>query len=96
MTSSTSSEEVLAALRGKVHAVPGEEAWSPYSANLSMQGIKVLVDTPTPPQTSKDSYYEDTMLLLDMVREKRQKENQEKKDAKIRAMALEQKRKKQP
>ena len=40
---------------------------------------QVLVDTPTPPQTSKDSYYEDTMLLLDMVREKRQKENQEKK-----------------
>ena len=70
----------------------------------------MLVDTPTPPQTSKDSYYEDTMLLLDMVREKKQKENQEKKvwvqnkklritmfqDAKIRAMALEQKRKKQP
>lgn len=53
---------------------------------------QVLVDFPRPDSLSKENFYEDTMLLLQMIRDKRQKENQEKKDAKIRAMALEQKK----
>merc|ERR1712032_794859 len=85
----TSSEEVLGALRGKILAKSGVEPWTPYNANLSMQGIKVLVDFPRPDSTSKENFYEDTMLLLQMVRDKKQKEN---KETKIRAMALEQKR----
>merc|ERR1711990_146262 len=89
----TSSEEVIGALRGKILAKSRLEPWTPYKADLSMQGIKVLVDLPRPDSTAKDNFYEDTMLLLQIVREKKDKENSEKKEAKIRAMALEQKRK---
>ena len=35
--------QVLGALRGKILAKPGQEPWTPYHANLSMQGIKVYV-----------------------------------------------------
>ena len=78
----------------------------------------MLVDFPRPESTAKDNFYEDTMLLLQMVRDTKRKENREKKvqflekprpnchitkmpktrkiiyhqEAKIRAMALEQKR----
>ena len=41
---------------------------------------QVLVDFPRPDSTAaKDNFYEDTMLLLQMVRDKKQKENREKK-----------------
>ena len=40
---------------------------------------QVLVDFPRPDSLSKENFYEDTMLLLQMIRDKRQKENQEKK-----------------
>ena len=41
--------------------------------------IQVLIDFPCPDSTGKDNFYEDTMLLLQMVRDKRQKENRLKK-----------------
>ena len=41
--------------------------------------IQVLIDFPRPDSTGKDNFYEDTMLLLQMVRDKRQKENRLKK-----------------
>ena len=40
---------------------------------------QVLIDFPRPDSTGKDNFYEDTMLLLQMVRDKRQKENRQKK-----------------
>ena len=40
---------------------------------------QVLVDFPRPDSTGKDNFYQDTMLLLQMVRDKRQKENRQKK-----------------
>merc|ERR1712013_368879 len=63
---------------------------------MSMQGIKVVVKEPLPPQATKSGdSFEDTMLLLDIVREKKKKQNENKKEEMIRAMAMEQKRKKQ-
>jgi len=72
--------------------------------------LQVLIDFPRPDSAMKENFYEDTMLLLEMIKDKRHKENREKKvstsyqffnlcffssqEAKIRAMALEQKQRK--
>ena len=64
----------------------------------------MLVQDPSVHRTSKDNFYEDTMLLLDIVKERKTKENLVRKvsghfwsethfqDEKIRAMAMEQKK----
>ena len=44
-----------------------------------MQGIKVLVNNPVPENHQNPDSFEDTLLLLDMVKEKRMKEMQERK-----------------
>jgi len=96
-------EEVIESLRGKVlekeekdDGLGHKMQWTPYNANMSMQGIKVVVKEPLPPQATKSGdSFEDTMLLLDIVREKKKKQNENKKEEMIRAMAMEQKRKKQ-
>merc|ERR1712165_115254 len=67
--------------------------WTPYNSNLHMQGIKVIVNNPVPENHQNPDSFEDTLLLLDMVKEKRMKEMQERKDDMIRQMALEQKKK---
>merc|ERR1719436_737930 len=92
-------EEVIESLRGKVlekeEKEDGQE-WTPYNANMSMQGIKVLVKEPLPAEAKKSGdSFEDTMLLLDIVRERKKKQNENKKEEMIRAMAMEQKKKKQ-
>ena len=51
----------------------------PNSSEEAFHIIQVLVDFPRPDSTSKENFYEDTMLLLQMVRDKKQKENKEKK-----------------
>ena len=57
--------------------VQGEmNEWTPYNAELQMQSIKVLVKDPVPSKVTGGSF-EDTMLLLEMVKEKQQKENKE-------------------
>merc|ERR1712062_690807 len=67
--------------------------WTPFNSNLHMQGIKVLVDNPVPENHQNPDSFEDT-LLLDIVKEKRMKEMQQRKDDDmIRQMALEQKKK---
>ena len=53
--------------------------WTPYNSNLHMQGIKVIVDNPVPENHQNPDSFEDTLLLLDMVKEKRRKEMQERK-----------------
>ena len=68
------------------------EPWSPYSANLHMQGIKVMVKEPMPQKIQKGDAFEDTMLLLETMKEKKQKENKQQKEDQIRAMAMEKKR----
>merc|ERR1719209_456586 len=87
-----SAAEVIESLRGKVLEKEEKEdgqQWTPYNANMSMQGIKVLVKEPLPAEAKKSGdSFEDTMLLLDIVREN-------KKEEMIRAMAMEQKRKKE-
>ena len=59
------------------------------------QIFKVLVKNPTPTKVKKDGSFEDTMLLLELMREKKQKENKMKKEEMIRQMAMEQKMKNQ-
>merc|ERR1719412_3245484 len=58
-----------------------------------MQGIRVIVNNPVPENHQNPDSFEDTLLLLDMVKEKRLKEMQQRKDDMIRQMALEQKKK---
>ena len=41
--------------------------------------LQVLIDFPRPDSTMKENFYEDTMLLLEMIKDKRHKENREKK-----------------
>jgi len=67
--------------------------WTPYNSNLHMQGIKVIVNNPVPETHHNPDSFEDTLLLLDMVKEKKLKEMQQRKDDMIRQMALEQKKK---
>ena len=46
---------------------------------MNMQSIKVLVKNPVPQKVQVDSSFEDTMLLLEMMKEKKQKENKKQK-----------------
>ena len=41
--------------------------------------LQVLIDFPRPASAMKENFYEDTMLLLEMIKDKRHKENREKK-----------------
>merc|ERR1711892_301104 len=87
--------EVMQALRGKVISKNDRkveygdhiEPWSPYNANLHMQGIKVMVKEPMPQKIQKGDAFEDTMLLLEMM-----KENKQQKEDQIRSLAMEKKR----
>ena len=55
------------------------EEWTPFNAEMNMQSIKVLVKNPAPQKVQVDSSFEDTMLLLEMMKEKKQKENKKQK-----------------
>merc|ERR1712158_47450 len=76
---------------------PGHMEWTPLNSNLTMQGIKVQVNRPIPETTINNlaNSHEDTLLLLDLMRHKRQQEGQKKREDMIREMALQQKKKKQ-
>merc|ERR1712066_64258 len=104
-----SSSDVLLSLRGKVLEKPQRkpshgdqekscpvqheaEEWTPYNGDLHMQGIKVIVNRPTPKKTKVDMF-EDTMLLIDIYRHKMELDKFEKKEKKIRELALQQKKK---
>merc|ERR1711941_40909 len=67
--------------------------WTPFNSNLQMQGIKIVVDQPV--KKISAGSVEDTLLLLDIVKEKQQVENRKLKEERIRQMALEQKQKKE-
>jgi len=76
---------------------PGHQEWTPLNSNLCMQSIKIVENRPIPEKTINNlgSSTEDTLLLLDLMRQKKQQENEQKKEARIRQMALEQKQKKE-
>merc|ERR1712141_53208 len=76
---------------------PGHMEWTPLNSNLTMQGIKVQVNRPIPEKTINNlaNSHEDTLLLLDLMRHKRQQEGQKKREDMIREMALQQKKNKQ-
>merc|ERR1712168_202737 len=92
--------EVIQTLRGKVLTKNDRkveygdsiEPWSPFNADLHMQGIKVMVKDPVPRKIQKGDAFEDTMLLLEMMKKKQREKKQQKEDL-IRAMAMEKKRK---
>merc|ERR1711874_188089 len=90
-----SSEDVISSLKGKVLQKNPQRSdygeWTPYNAELQMQSIKVLVKDPIPSNVGGGSF-EDTMLLLEMVKEKQQKEKKELKEERIRQMAMEKKK----
>merc|ERR1712226_1355620 len=67
---------------------PGHMEWTPLNSNLTMKGIKVQVNRPIPETTINNlaNSHEDTLLLLDLMRQKR--------EDMIREMALQQKKKK--
>lgn len=99
------TDAVISSLRGKVlekparkqsHLSQGDvtEDWTPYNSSLHMQSIKVRVNNPSIPQVKKDDAFEDTMFLIDLVRQQKQKENKEKKEEMIFRMAMEAKKKK--
>ena len=73
-----SAEDVISSLKGKVIQKKQDELnkWTPYNAELQMQSIKVLVKDPVPNNVAGGSF-EDTMLLLEMIKDKRQKDNKE-------------------
>ena len=54
------------------------EEWTPYNGDLHMQGIKVIVNNPTPKRTKVDTF-EGTMLLIDIYKHKMELETFEKK-----------------
>merc|ERR1712227_1189266 len=72
------------------------EEWTPYNSNLQMQGIKVVVNSPNLEAHPKNGgAFEDTMLLLEIMKEKKQAEMKQMKEERIRQMALEQRRRKE-
>merc|ERR1711962_610753 len=75
--------------------LPGDPNWTPMNANLHMQGIKVVVHNPVPETAKKANSHDTTLMLLDLIRQKRQKEVQTQKDEMIRKMAMEQKKRKE-
>merc|ERR1712098_999575 len=101
----SSAEAVISSLRGKVLQKPMRKSshsdcsmdkgdWTPYNGSLHMQGIKVLVNNPCP-VVKKENAFEDTMFLIDLLKQSEEKENKQKKDDLIRNLALEQKKKKE-
>jgi len=101
----SSAETVISSLRGKVLQKPmrktshvdcsmNEGDWTPYNGSLHMQGIKVLVNNPCP-SVKKEDAFEDTLFLIDLLKQSKEKENKQKKDDLIRNLALEQKKKKE-
>eukprot|EP00090_Calanus_glacialis_P025597 TRINITY_DN40079_c0_g1_i1.p1 TRINITY_DN40079_c0_g1~~TRINITY_DN40079_c0_g1_i1.p1 ORF type:complete len:114 (+),score=33.63 TRINITY_DN40079_c0_g1_i1:58-399(+) len=72
-----------------------DDSWTPFNSNLHMQGIKVRVADPVPVTTVKGDAFEDTLMLLEIVKEQRMKDQKQEKEERIRQMALELKRKKE-
>jgi len=60
---------------------------------MHMQGIKVIVNNPTPKKNDKVDTFEDTMLLMSICKHKMELAKYEKKEKKIMELAMEQKRK---
>merc|ERR1712037_177627 len=60
---------------------PGHQEWTPLNSNLCMQSIKIVENRPIPEKTINNlgSSTEDTLLLLDLMRQKKQQENEQKK-----------------
>merc|ERR1711988_1524712 len=93
---SSGSGEVLSSLRGKIIELPEskeKEEWTPFNGEMHMQGIKVIVNNPTPKKTkTKVDTFEDTLFLMEIAKHKIQLAKNEKM---IQDMAMEQKRKKE-
>merc|ERR1712210_211958 len=85
---SSGSGEVLSSLRGKMIELPEsskeKEEWTPFNGEMHMQGIKVIVNNPTPKKTkTKVDTFEDTLFLMEIAKHKIQLAKYEKKVFKI-------------
>merc|ERR1712133_119560 len=97
-----SSGEVLSSLRGKVlelperktsHGIGEQEEWTPFNGEMHLNGIKVIVNNPTPQKTkTKVDCFEETMLLIGIYKHKMELAKYEKKEKRIRELAMEQKK----
>merc|ERR1712121_246819 len=75
------------------YTVEKQVEWTPYNSNLHMQGIKVIVKDPIPEAIKTNDAVEHTLLLLDMLKDIKKKENEEAKARMIREMAMAKKQK---
>jgi len=65
-------------------------------ANITLSPIKVIVNTPqkaVPKTKNTDGAFEDTMFLIEVMRQKKEKELRARKENMIQEMAMEKKRK---
>jgi len=63
--------------------------------HMVLSPIKIIVNNPPSKPAPKDAAFEDTLFLIELMKQQKQKEMRLAKDIKIQAMALEQKRKKE-
>merc|ERR1712200_193022 len=69
----------------------GTQKWTPLNSNMHMQGIEVVTHVPVPKaviQGGGDAT-ETTLTILEIIKEKKWKENRAKKEETIRQMAME-------
>merc|ERR1712012_967617 len=98
MTSEQMAEGEEEGVQGyKYTCEPGDVDWTPMNINLHMQSIKVKVNPPIPENVKRHagSSLEDTLLLLDIVKENNMKQQKQKKEELIRHLAMKQKMQKQ-
>merc|ERR1712037_924650 len=87
-----------AKLRGQVIDKPKEQMWM-LKSESDLEEYKYTCEPGhmewTPLNSNLTNSHEDTLLLLDLMRHKRQQEGQKKREDMIREMALQQKKKKE-
>merc|ERR1712212_628511 len=75
----------------------GTQKWTPLNSNMHMQGIKVVTHAPVPQKVIQGGgdATETTLTILEIIKEKKRRENRAKKDQMIQQMAMELKMKKE-
>merc|ERR1712037_678049 len=75
----------------------GTQPWTPLNSNMHMQGIKVVTHVPVPKEVIKGGRdaTETTLTILEIIKEKKRKENRAKKEEMIQQMAMELKMKRE-
>merc|ERR1711934_897864 len=69
----------------------GTQKWTPLNSNMHMQGIKVVTHAPVPQKVIQGGgdATETTLTILEIIKEKKRKENRARKEEMIQQMAME-------